>query len=462
MKKLALVVLMSTACGGSTDLASSTDTRGASGSPEATAKAPAAKPTKPTPKAKPKTIAFAPSEPGPAYIVVSDGIVTLLPDGTATKVAGLSKYPGLLALGLDGAVYATGRSGLAPNITLFKLDGAKAIKLGTVPGVTATGLAAGKDGVVYVSTYDDVFRFDGKTTKLERPSKPEDVTQLALTPDGKVVAAGTGGASLLAGDAWTALEIPELDSYDQVWLAGDGERLVVATGDGVFELAGDKLTRILGETTARRRPALTSGILGLYQYGQKKLGQNHPVTDLYDRDGVKTTSLRYSGSTGTVFDARGRLWYVAGGTLVVESLLGDERTAYPPGTLSALVKVGDGTANDQLVVVGGGPTTLPAIGEVQMVDTVTGKIVIGATPLANAEVEICSYASFSYRTSPCGDQETRKVVTTNADGEFSFAKVPVGIYSLAFKTGDKWGISDSKISLPKPAPTKAVGTLRYN
>ena len=163
-----------------------------------------------------------------------------------------------------------------------------------------------------------------------------------------------------------------------------------------------------------------------------------------------------------MFDARGRLWYVSGGTLVVESLLGDERTVYPPGTLSALVKVGDGTATDQLVVVGGGPTTLPAIGEVQVVETVTGKIVIGASPLANAEVEICSYASFSYRTSPCGGQATRMTVTTNASGEFAFAKVPVGVYALAFKTGGKWGISDSKISLTQPAPSKAVGTLRYN
>lgn len=104
---------------------------------------------------------------------------------------------------------------------------------------------------------------------------------------------------------------------------------------------------------------------------------------------------------------------------------------------------------------------MPPIGAVQVVETVTGAIVIGGTPLANAEVEICASAAFSYKTSPCNHNRSRVAATTNASGEFRFTKVPLGVYELAFRTGTKWAISDSRISLPKAAPAHAVGTLRY-
>jgi hypothetical protein len=189
-----------------------------------------------------------------------------------------------------------------------------------------------------------------------------------------------------------------------------------------------------------------------YAYGPK-----HAVAHLYDRNGGTATSDRIYGN---VVDARGRQWYVADGALVVESLLGGDRSVYPIGSLPALVKAGN--AANGMLVVGGGPSTLPAAGTVATVETVTGKIMFGSTPLANAEVELCTSPSFNYQVSPCAGAASRVATTTNAKGELTFTKVPLGLYSLTFKNGPKWGrASDVSVALVKAAPTHALGTLRY-
>jgi hypothetical protein len=451
---IALLPSIAIACGGSAPepQPEPTPTSIRRDAPKASPKAPEAKP-----------LALPPSEPGAAYISVSGGVAVILADGTPQLVAGIGQTSQLV-VGGDGAAYATAATGTM-GVEIYKLTGATATKVGAVRSHTSTALAVGNDGVGYIAANDEVLRFDAKSSKTLGKPGLSSITQLAVDADGNVVAAGNGGASLRVGDAWKRIELPGVESYTSVWLLGQGAQLVVAVErSGFFSLAGGKVTRILGDARPElsgRRPSLAStGILA-----SSAITKGRVFMRLFDRNsGATTTSDRTTrGLARSVIDARGRLWYVDSGALVVDSLLGKERTEYPIGTLPVLVKAGYASSSDGLVVLGGGPSALPPVADVQVVDAVTGTISIRGAPLAGAKIEICTYASFTFTYSPCDADRSRIVGTTNDKGEFSLAKVPLGVYQLAFNTNGKWGLaSGASISLLKSAPTHSVGTLRYN
>jgi hypothetical protein len=149
--------------------------------------------------------------------------------------------------------------------------------------------------------------------------------------------------------------------------------------------------------------------------------------------------------------------------LTVASLASKDITEYPIGTLPALADVAYSSGDGELLVVGAGPETLPPVGPVQTVGKVTGTITVGKGPLAGADIEICTFASYSYRTTPCDSApKSRKPGKTDEKGSFVLENVPVGNYQLAFKYGGKWGLAGTTtIDLTEAAAEKKLGKLRY-
>ena len=69
-----------------------------------------------------------------------------------------------------------------------------------------------------------------------------------------------------------------------------------------------------------------------------------------------------------------------------------------------------------------------------------GSLAVDGAAYPDARVEICVESLYSnfYGDTPCSDQPLFFQTTTNADGIFSFADVPPGLYVLVAETADGW------------------------
>ena len=109
MRSLWILASMLAACGSSEPTINN--------DPPRPARASAPEPARNTPVVATKQLVFPPGEPGPAYIVVGDGIVAILPDGTTQQIAGMMKYVERLTIGLDWSGVHGDQQGCEPRPT---------------------------------------------------------------------------------------------------------------------------------------------------------------------------------------------------------------------------------------------------------------------------------------------------------------------------------------------------------
>jgi hypothetical protein len=95
-----------------------------------------------------------------------------------------------------------------------------------------------------------------------------------------------------------------------------------------------------------------------------------------------------------------------------------------------------------LVVVGAGPD-LPDVGEQKRASSFSGVILVDSKPAAEVPVELCPELGLRIRTSPCEDSPIVFRGKTDADGRFTFADVPLGVYGVAVKPAESWKITES-------------------
>jgi hypothetical protein len=133
-------------------------------------------------------------------------------------------------------------------------------------------------------------------------------------------------------------------------------------------------------------------------------------------------------------DDSGRLWLATDAGVAIVGPAA-ERVEWKSGSIDELV------GQVEIIGVAGSGPELPA--EVGPVKTggLKGKVLKGGAGLASAEVEICPKPSSYIEKSPCEDSPTRRVATTDAEGNFEIKDVPLGAYGLAVKVGGKWQLT---------------------
>ncbi len=355
------------------------------------------------------------------------------------------------------------------------------------------------DGTMLIAHSDGVSAFDGASFREYESGwghgSPEGV---ACTADGNIWVAHFGGASTYDGAAWTTYESAEhlatgeqaSDLVNDVVLDGSGNAWVL-TSNAIAMYDGAAWTRYqMGEglndkyffsqltVDGNGRPwALHSS--GLLQFDGAEW-VNHENNDFFSAEAV---AIAPDGSTWLATYSNGL--YSFDGSSWTETNMGnsdlssdggralafDNNGRFYVGTVYGL-NIFDGAAwttynmdsadmishnIDAIGIVNGGPT-LPALMDKEN-GAVTGSFEADGAPLADAAVELCVrelYSSYTGDT-PCADQPMYYTTTTDANGAFTFADVPVGIYYIVFATDDGWGKLTDEFGIGSEAIPVAPG-----
>ncbi len=395
-----------------------------------------------------------PAEPGPAYIALKDGVAQVLPDGTVQDVAGIDQATTVLHVGADGNVYAASTD--TYKLTVWKLDGAKATKLGTVPPDRETGLAVAADGTLYIASGSEVYRLRAKKSE-KLPPGPQLVDELAVDADGHLVASASRELWLFADDAWKRVEIPGMSPLGHVWLLGTGAGLVIAAaGQPLATLKDGALAPAYGgASTGNARPVRgPTGVIAVVEGARSSWRLIMPDGTSALADGA--AELR----TTPAFDGAGRMWFALDGALSIVPTSGGSSATYPMGSLPLLGRINTVTDERTLVVLGSGPAQLPRSGTVQVVDRVTAIVHVNGEPLANADIEVCTSVTAMFKVSPCEDDTSRHAARTSGGGEVSFEKLAVGEYTLVFLANGHWTHAGTRFKLESGA-SGDLGTLQF-
>lgn len=337
------------------------------------------------------------------------------------------------------------------------------------------------DGTMLIAHSDGVSAFDGESFReYESGWGYGSAEGVACTADGGIWVAYFGGAAYYDGSSWTIYESAEhlatgeqaSDLVNDVIVDNDGNAWV-ATSNAIAMFDGANWTRYqMGEgltdkyffdqlTLAENgRPwALHSS--GLLEFdGAEWI--NHENDDFYSSEAVaiapdgsywlatysnglysfdgsswsetnmSNSDLSSDGGRAVAFDNNGRLY--VGTVYGLNVLDGGAWTTYNMDSADMV-----NHKIDSIAIVNGGPA-LPAVIDKEN-GSVSGSFEEDGAPLAEATVELCVrelYSSYTGDT-PCADQPMYYTTTTDANGEFVFNDVPVGVYYIVFETDTGWG-----------------------
>jgi hypothetical protein len=337
-----------------------------------------------------------------------------------------------VAIGLGGTAWIATSSGVA------RVAGGEVTE---VYDNTMDALAVDRtSGDLWGVGYQTAGRYDGTSwtmfpsTEFGEGDYVDMVKDVSVDADGRVWVATTSTVAMLDGEAWTWWgsgngfpESPYAYYLESIVAAPDG-RVWVSTSDGVliYDGTGWELTDP-GVGQPGRISASADGRVFVASYSDG--------FSTFD-DGVWTVTTASPGALtndrvrAVEVDGRGRLWI---GTTWGLSIADDDRwTTYTMAT-SGL----GGNCVEALAIDGVGPADLPAP-TTPMTGSLSGSITSGGTPLGGTEVVLCSEAPgiiYSGET-PCSGYPFEMVATTDADGRFSFADIPVGDYDLAWKVDE--------------------------
>lgn len=417
------------------------DAKAETKAPVVEAKIEAPPPTPPTPP----TPVAAPSAPGPAYFAVDRKGVVRLDGGKFTLLAGSpDKLIKGLQVGGDGAVWVVGYE------DVLRLEGDKFKKV-TKAGFRELGssiddFAVTADGEIWAATFKGVARWDGAAWTVEEKAKigaGDDLLQgIAVDQAGAVFVASTHKVHVKRGGAWQDVDLKKAGQTRELFI--EGARL--APDQSVYVLASAALLRVgptpdVVVTVPLGKDSIPSfGGLSVSSNGAVAAKNLDDVIGMPAGGAARTWSsrnekdFRADNIRGVGVDDGGRVW-VGSDTGVSVLGPGDAKTEWPAGSVPELIG-----EVEQIVIVGAGPTELPASGAVRK-GGLTGKLVRDGSPLAGVEVEICPSPGMIFSKSPCADANTRFAGKADDKGVWTFNDVPLGTYGIAVKVEDKWQIT---------------------
>ncbi|MFH1103964.1 MAG: two-component regulator propeller domain-containing protein [Actinomycetota bacterium] len=292
-------------------------------------------------------------------------------------------------------------------------------------------------GDVWGVSYQQAVRYDGSSwTNYPSANFGEGefvdlLKDVTVDGGGHPWVATTSTVATLQGDQWTwwgadnGFPASQYPYYLESIIAAADGRIWVSTTDGVLVFDGSTWTmtdpgvsqpkRISAAADGRVFVASWADGFATYEGGSWRVTQSSP-------GGLPTGRVR-----AIEVDSRGRTWVgTTWGFSVVE---GGVWTTYTMAT-SGLA----GNCVEALAIHGGGPPDMPAP-IAPVTGSLTGAITVGGAPLANASVVLCSdQPSMIYGgATPCSGYPFESVVTTDAEGRFTFADVPIGDYDLAWQ-----------------------------
>lgn len=379
--------------------------------------------------------------PGPAYLAVDNldgGLIKLDEQGFQRVASDSSLSISQFALARDGTLWAGGVTGL------YRIadTGAQAVDMTGAPdGLRA--MAVDPAGRVWVVGYEQIGRYESQGGAQGWVTLPladidatiEHASALAADANGRILLGSMHALHVWDGATWHAHDFGPSDQEPMLGTlraSVDGSRIVLGNHGGTLERVGDEWRRI--DWTL---PLADDELLALGPDGS--IVQASIDGKLAIKSGSETELLQLAelGFTGTdiralFVDEAKRVWLSTdAGLTIIDAAR--KLVSYPPSSVPEF----DGRI-ESLFVLGAGPTTLPSTGPMRT-GTVTGTLIVGGTPVAHANVELCPSAKLLYRgASPCDGAPVHMKATTDDDGRFRFEHVPVADLSFVFRLGDTW------------------------
>lgn len=272
---------------------------------------------------------------------------------------------------------------------------------------------------------------------LGRPFFP--VGSAAFAPDGTAYfAAQTGDQLLVAfdGAGWKSYgaDVGIAPSVGPETLLFGSAGLLAGAQGGVYRLDGERFTPFIPAelfAMASGNPSFQAPITALAEAPDGTLWiatsvglfayQAGQLRRIERADGLPSNQIN-----ALALDGAGQLWVATAHGLAVQTAAGWQ-VAVPSS--SAL---GDSFLTGLAVR---GTPALPAPEATLRTATIGGRVVAGGQPLPGATVELCSETPtpryLERQASVCADQFYSQQTTTNERGEYRFANVPLGTYTLA-------------------------------
>lgn len=390
---------------------------------------------------------------------------------------------------------------------IVKLDGTTFTLMSGAPDKFIRDLLVGPDGTLYVLTFSELSKIEGDSFKQVFKFGFDDmgsVDSLAFGKDGKYFAVSYNGVGEWANNVWTVTKKEDIGAdvklLNGVALASDGTLWVASSNDLHYKGADGKwlkadvsvLDRMPFFNSLQSSPtgdiyAQAGNYLGKVTPGPKiekidikgtnawgfselafspdgQIGLASMSCDLVRMDPANPTAVWVQNGdskygceslSSIALDGQKRMWVASRAGINVMGP-GSENVAYPSGSVVELV----GNVKS-IAVVGSGPA-LPAAGPTKK-GGVAGKLLMDGTAIANAKVELCPQPALFTTSTPCADSKTKFSGTSAADGNFTFADVPLGNYGVAVEIDGKWRtswLSDFGVQM-KEGQTYDIGSVKF-
>jgi ligand-binding sensor domain-containing protein len=351
----------------------------------------------------------------------------------------------------DGTVWVANTFGLVTS------DGQQWRDLGKPWGVgSADALACDGGEGVWIAHFEGVTHYDGRDsetyeyTLLGSGDNTKLVKDVAVEPDGSAWVVTANSVAHYQDGEWEVYEEGQgFDKnlfFDRVVVAKDGT-VWAGHGSGVAGFDGLAWTNYESRSVSQVQSMAVddTGLVWVGTYAKGLVAFDGQGWTTYDRSnsGLSSNHVRE-----LAIDGQGRLWL--GTEYGLDVFDGQDWHVYHMHT-------SDLSSNDiyAVAIAGDGPPLAPLMEKGS--GSISGTIMDGETPLADAAVEACVeiIGSFFSSETPCGDMPFVQSVRTDADGKFVLDGLPVGRYGIAFQGADgKWirltgryGIGDEKVAV---------------
>jgi len=376
------------------------------------------------------------SDPGLACFGSSDGVTCLTADGewqqlTRDNSALGGDYIQAMTVCNDSGILMAHISGF----TLYDGESFKEFPEGDEFS-SADAIACDQKGGIWAAHFEGVSYYDGTswtTYDSSHLGNESLVYDVKVGRDGTVWVATSGTIASFDGRDWTVFATGSGldDTYFFENLAFDRQGTLWASASDGLLVYGD------GEWSLRENPNyLSPESLAADNNGNLWLGSLSDGIQVFDGGSwstidTTTSDLSSNHIKALAVDGNGRVY--AGTSYGLSVWDGSNWTNYRMDNADLI-------SHDirAAAVIGGGPT-LPAPAP-KAKGSLVGSITVDGAAYPAARVEICVESLYSnfYGDTPCSDQPLFFQTTTNADGVFSFADVPPGLYVLVAETADGW------------------------